>query len=260
MTVLYLLKLFLTPALLGTAVIAARLWGPVVGGGLVGLPFVSGSGSIVFALEHGPHFASTVAYSSLLGVVAVSAYCLSYAHSARRFSWPFSLACAVAAFAVCSNALKLLPHNLPLAYAAAFAAPCLCLALMPSMPGNQLQARNNSRWRLLTQMACGGLAVFTLTELSGIIGGQWSGLLLTFPIITSILIPFTHAGDGPRAATFTLKGVTIGSFGSSAFSTVIATQLESFGLIAGYLTGFSAAFIASYAVAFADRKLTRRAY
>ena len=97
-----LIKLFTTPALIWASTLAARRWGPVIGGGLAGLPFISGPASLFIAVQYGTPFAASAAASSLLGAVASCCYCLAYAHSARRFGWAGSLALALLAFLLCA--------------------------------------------------------------------------------------------------------------------------------------------------------------
>ena len=47
-----LIKLFTTPALIWASTLAARRWGPVIGGGLAGLPFISGPASLFIAVQY----------------------------------------------------------------------------------------------------------------------------------------------------------------------------------------------------------------
>ena len=63
-----LIKLFTTPALIWASTLAARRWGPVIGGGLAGLPFISGPASLFIAVQYGTPFAASAAASSLFGV------------------------------------------------------------------------------------------------------------------------------------------------------------------------------------------------
>ena len=67
---------------IAAATLAARRWGFMVGGWLAGLPLVSGPISIFLALEQGPPFASQAAHGTLLGVIAVAAFCIVYALAA----------------------------------------------------------------------------------------------------------------------------------------------------------------------------------
>ena len=105
-----LIKLFTTPALIWASTLAARRWGPVIGGGLAGLPFISGPASLFIAVQYGTPFAASAAASSLLGAVASCCYCLAYAHSARRFGWAGSLALALLA---CSLAVYAVLRKIP---------------------------------------------------------------------------------------------------------------------------------------------------
>ncbi len=51
------LKLVLTPVLIGGASLGARRWGPTVGGWIVSLPLTSGPVVLFLALDRGPAFA-----------------------------------------------------------------------------------------------------------------------------------------------------------------------------------------------------------
>ena len=165
-----LIKLFTTPALIWASTLAARRWGPVIGGGLAGLPFISGPASLFIAVQYGTPFAASAAASSLLGAVAS------------------------------------------------------CLRLLPDIPGTADMRRVQPPWRLPVQMFCGGLSVLILTELAGVVGEQWSGILLTFPIISSILTPFAHLSFVARAAVFSNSG----SFSASgSASPVIGSPFRS---------------------------------
>jgi hypothetical protein len=55
---LLLLKLCLTPILIGGVSLAARRWDPSVGGWLVAMPLTSGPVALYIALDHGNAFAA----------------------------------------------------------------------------------------------------------------------------------------------------------------------------------------------------------
>ena len=61
-----LLKLILTPLLLGGVTLAGRKFGPTVSGWLVGLPLTSGPVSFFLALEQGTKFAAHAAQGTLM--------------------------------------------------------------------------------------------------------------------------------------------------------------------------------------------------
>src|SRR5262249_12756510 len=76
------LKVLVTPALIGGASLAARRWGHQVSGWLVGLPLTSGPIAFFLALERGTSFAAAAAIGSLAGAVAEAAFCVAYAAAA----------------------------------------------------------------------------------------------------------------------------------------------------------------------------------
>lgn len=98
------LKLLLTPALIGTASLAGRRWGPTVSGWLIGLPFTSGPVLFLLALSSGTRFAATAAAGTLTGTLSQVGFCLTYAWLARlaapRRGWPLAYAGAIAVFAL----------------------------------------------------------------------------------------------------------------------------------------------------------------
>jgi hypothetical protein len=65
------LKLVLTPVLIGGASLAGRRFGPSVGGWLVGLPLTSGPIAFFLTLDHGHSFAAA-AVGVALAIQAVS--------------------------------------------------------------------------------------------------------------------------------------------------------------------------------------------
>ena len=244
------IKLFTTPALILGATLASRRWGPVIGGGLAGLPFISGPASLFIAIQYGTSFAASAASASLLGAVASCCYCLAYAYSARSLSWPLSLGVALLVFFAVAVVLTEVPYSLPVAGLLGVAVPAGFLRLLPDFPGKVDMRRVQPPWRLPVQMLCGGLSVLILTELAGIVGEQWSGILLTFPIISSILTPFVHSSFGARAAVLTVRGLLIGFIGTSCFIILIAVGLEPLGIPVGYCVATLGALLTSFLIMF----------
>ena len=81
--ILLILKATLTPLLIAVATLAARRWGPAVGGWVAGLPLTSGPVSVFLAVEQAPAFAAHAACGTLLGLIAVAVFCVAYARSAK---------------------------------------------------------------------------------------------------------------------------------------------------------------------------------
>ena len=75
MTVLAL-KVALAPLLVALATLAGRRWGAVVAGIVTAVPVVAGPILAILTIEHGRAFGAAAARGALLGVVALSAFCV----------------------------------------------------------------------------------------------------------------------------------------------------------------------------------------
>src|SRR5262245_46339754 len=128
-----LLKLVLTPALIGTASLAGRRFGPAVGGWLVGFPMTSAPVAFFLTLSHGPGFAAAAAAGSMAGAASQAAFCLAYGWLASRLGWPLALLGSILAFAASTAALVRLVALPPLALFAFVVA--VLAAAFPLMPG-----------------------------------------------------------------------------------------------------------------------------
>lgn len=223
-------KTLITPSLILCAVFVSHRTGAVLGGALAGLPFISGPASLFIAHEQGLHFASLAASGSLMGAMASCGYCLSYALCARYYGWKGSLFTALLTFFILSMILQKCLPSLWLLCILSITIPILCLLLLPRAEAQPIPLPPQPRWQLPMQMLCGSLAVVLLTLASHMLGELWSGIMLTFPIITSILTPFAHASYGRTAAILMIRGLLVGFVGTSAFIIVVATGLGQLGI------------------------------
>jgi hypothetical protein len=134
------IEVVLAPALVGAATLAARRWGERIGGLVSAFPAIVGPVLLVAALEHGAAFAAQAASGTLLGLVALSAFALSYATAARRRSWPASLAVGWAAAAVAGLALSTVAAGPAASLAAAAGSLALAHRLLGASPGRRRDA------------------------------------------------------------------------------------------------------------------------
>ena len=211
---LLLLKLIVTPLLVGGASLAARRWGPAVGGWLVSLPLTSGPILFFLALENGPAFAANVAVGTLLGLGAIVAYCLGYA-----------------AAGLAAGLLAGLPF--PLLVVLVVAAIAGALRVIPP-PGSTRTDAPHPSWDLPVRVVVGTGLVLALTAIAPLLGPVTSGIVATFPVYVSVLAVFTHLRDGPRAATDVLRGMLTGLFGTAAFFVVLHVLLEPYGIAVAF--------------------------
>src|SRR5690242_19872846 len=104
-----ILKLTVTPVLIGAASLASRRWGAEDGGWLVGIPFTSGPIAFFLAIGPGVHFAAASSVGILAGAISQTAFALAHAWMALRFSWTWCVAAATVAFAVATLLLDIAP-------------------------------------------------------------------------------------------------------------------------------------------------------
>ena len=254
------LKITLTPLLIAAASLAQRRWGGTVGGLIAGLPLTSAPVSVFLALEHGPAFAAHAATATMLGVNAMSAFCVVYAKaSARRPAWLCGAAGLLAGLAVTVMASHL-PQRAGLASAITFPTLAALVMLSGRPAGADAPASAPPWWDVPARMTVATLIVLLITAMAAWLGATWSGLLSTLPVYALVTGMFSHTHGGPGAAQTFLRGVTVGALGSAAFLLCVAVLVERASLFATY----SAAVVASVMVAgcsqaiFSARAATRR--
>jgi hypothetical protein len=236
-----LLKLILTPALIATASLAGRRFGPAVGGWLVGFPLTSAPVALFLTLSHGPAFATTAAAGTMAGAVSQAAFCVAYGWLAPRHRWPLALAGSSLAFGVSTAALALVTLSpLPL-FAIVITALAAAMYLMPGGGRAPRAARPSQTgavaplgWDLPARMVVATVFVVLLTGIAPALGPRLTGLLAPFPLYGAVLAVFAQALEGPGPATALLRGMLSGLFGFAGFFVVLATCLEAVGLAAAF--------------------------
>lgn len=231
------LKLVLTPALIGTASLAGRRWGPAVSGWFVGLPFTSAPIAFFLALSDGAAFASTVALGTMAGTVSQAAFCITYGRLAApggragRFGWPGALLGGGLAFALATVVLERLPLPLLPSFLMVIAGLVVALRLMPGEGARTGAAvRPLPRWDLPARMVVATGFVLLLTGVAPALGPKLTGLLAPFPLYAATLTVFAHHLQGPRPAANVLRGLLLGLFAFAGFFLVLAVLLERGGI------------------------------
>jgi hypothetical protein len=251
-------KLIVTPLLIAAASFAQRKWGGVVGGLIAGLPLTSAPVSVFLAVEHGPDFAAHAAIATLLGVTAMSAFCLCYAKLSPRSSW---WVCVIAGLTVCfivTLGLSFVPQRTAIAALIAFPA-LVVLALSMGRPARGPNpAPRPPWWDIPARMVFATAVVLIITAAATFLGAKWSGLLSTLPVYALVMGVFSHTHGGAASAQAFLRGVAIGALGSAMFLLVVAALVQNVSLIATY-TFASLASVALAALSqFAFARMARR--
>ena len=240
-----LLKVLVTPALIGTASLAGRRWGHSISGWLVALPLTTGPITLFLALSHGPAFAASSAAGTLAGGISQAAFVAAYSQLAPHWKWPATLAAAILSFAACTALLQQVTFpSVPLC-AVVFLVFTLVLRVLPRNPdARQIQESLPPRWDIPLRMIIATAFVLLITGLAPAFGARLTGLLAPFPLFTATLAAFAHQQAGPAAAINVLRGLLMGLFSYASFFFALAILL----IPAGIGLAFAVATVAMLAL------------
>jgi hypothetical protein len=221
---LLLIKLFLTPLLMLAVSLAARRWGPGIGGLLAGLPLTSGPISIYLCAEQGPHFAASAAANSILSLTPVALFSVVYT---RLSGHRQVVSCALYSFSAFLLSLYFLQKSgfsfWP-SWITGFLAISLGLMLTPNKVPAKFQI-HYPQWDLPARVFSATAMVMIITLSASVLGSQWSGLLAPIPILAWPLCVFVHHQQGSDGARAVLRGILKGAYGVLIFYTIVAGGL-----------------------------------
>jgi hypothetical protein len=222
------------PGLVAGVTLGVRRWGPRVGGWLTALPLVAGPTLFFLAVEQGRVFAGEAALATLVGLIAVAAFGVAYAWTARGHAWPLSLAAGWLAFAVATGMLHALRWTPAPAIAAALGSFALAGRILPADREPLVRPRSPA-WDLPLRMLGTLTVVLTVTHVADRLGPVWSGALTPFPVALAVLLVFAHAQDGARVAIRLLHGFLPAMWGFGLFCLVVALAMVPLGPAAAFL-------------------------
>jgi hypothetical protein len=241
-------KVVLAPAFVVAASLAARRFGPRVGGLVGGLPVVAGPILLVFALSHGRAFAAQAAAGTLLGIVSLCTFIVVYAQLARRARWSVSLLAGWGAFFAMTGVLSTLSIGAGAALAVVLVVLALTLMAVPRAEDERISMASPPAWDLPLRALSALALVLALTALAGRLGAQLSGLLAPFPVVASVLAVFTHTQHGADDLLRIMRGFVIGLVAYALFCFTLAVSLGSLEIAASFLLATAVA-LATQAVA-----------
>lgn len=241
---LWIVKLTVTPLLVGLVSLAARRWGPTIGGLLMALPWMTGPILFFIALERGPDFAADMAVGVELGAAAIGAWTIAYAGLAHRFPWPVCLAAAVAAYAGAGLALGQLDVSLTAAAGLAYFALLGSFFVIPR-PKEPDGPRMLPWWDIPVRMSATAILVAVIIFTSGVLGPQYSGIAATYPVIATVMAAFTHYRWGPPAAIRLLRAMLLALVSFTTFFLVVGWTLIPVGVVVAFPLAITAALTTS---------------
>lgn len=232
----------LVPLLIGGVTLAARHWGPSVGGWLSSFPVISAPILISIALEHGGPFAASAAASTLSAVLANLAFGVAYAWSATRFSWPTCLATGFTGYFLVVACLSLWAPSLYVAVPVVLIGLLLAPRLYP-LPVPTAQPAGEPVNDIFWRMGTGVLLVFLVTHFASGLGPRLSGSFAMFPVLAPILAVFSHRQSGPAFAIHLLRGMVLGYYSFAVFCIVLSQMLPATSIKNAFLVSLGCALL-----------------
>jgi hypothetical protein len=194
----------------------------------------------------------------LFGLFGVAAFAIAYLLAARRFQWPIALALAAAAFFATSAGASRLPAGLLEAGLADYAALLMAVAFVqrPQFPVSKVPS---PWWDIWFRMGAAALLTLAITATANRLGPLLSGILGTYPVVTTVVTTFTHHQLGRESAIAMMRSSILTWFGFVSCFVVIGLTLKSYGLATSLSLGALAAVGTTIAVFWIDRFAARLA-
>lgn len=239
---LFLLKIAITPLLVAGVSLAARWWGPTIGGLVMGLPWFTGPAMFLLTYERDVAFGVAAFIGVELAVLCVCAFILAYGFLVRHVRWPAALASAVGAFFASGwlmqqVAIHLIPAagswQLAVAAGIGFTSLLATYMLLPR-PISPPVPQTLPWWDIPMRMLATGSLVATIVIAADALGPQLSGILGTYPVILTVVCSFTHHSWGADAVLRLVRGVTLSLFSFVVFFLIVGTSLPMIGLAWSY--------------------------
>ena len=249
---IFLVKLISAPLLLALATLAARRWGPVLGGILIGLPLISGPISVFLSLENGAEFAANTAAGALAGTLALSVFAYVYAAVCPK-GWGKAAFLSVVFYVLVSWMASELPFSVPVVALLAAAAITLSFFTAPYPKGAVAQSKS-PKYDLLMRMGMMVVLMLGITFLAPYIGPTASGAASTFPYMALTMAVFSQLQGGSDAAQKSMHGLMLGMYSGLAFNVVVWALVADDGLLMTYAAATAAALAAQVVVLLATMR------
>ena len=235
----------MAPLLVGAAALATRRFGERIGGLLSAFPAIVGPVLLIEAHAHGRAFAARAAAGTLLGLVALAAFCVVYGRVARRGSWRRALPAAWAITAVVAAPLSRAHVPATLAFAAALLAFAMAYRLLGRRGSGPAVARAvRPPARLAALMVLTLALVIGLAAVAPLVGPVAAGVLTSLPVLASVLAVSAHRTAGAEPTRQVLRGMLSGMAGFALFCWLVALLLGPLGVTGAFVLAAAGALVA----------------
>lgn len=226
---IFLLRLVVAPLLVGGMSLVARRFGPTIAGILMGVPWMTAPVMLFLALDKGQAWGSEAAAGVLLAVAGLASFMVGYSLVARRAPWPYCLTTASLAFF--AAALLVRELGLDLAGVAIVGASSLIGGfLIVPPPAEPVTLGRLPWWDIPVRMLATALLVAVIMLSADRLGPALSGIIASFPVITTVVVAFSHYRWGAAAATLMLRSLLLSLLSFIGFFLVLGWALVPLGI------------------------------
>lgn len=244
---IFILKLVLTPIIIGATTLVSRKWGASISGWLVGLPLTSGPVVFFIALSHELDFT----YQTILGIISggfsLVAYILVYAWVAKKLNWLAALLASLLTFFAFTFLLQSVDFSFVPLSISVLITIFIGFRCMPTYRIVQVYS-SETKWDIPLRILIGTSFIILVTAIAPHIGAKLSGLISTVPLFVSILTVFTHYQQSADAAINVLRGLMYGLFAFASFYFTLGSLIPN--------TSLAVAFVSAIVVALLTQGLT----
>ncbi len=230
---IFLFKLIGTPLLLACATLAARRWGQMIGGLIIGLPLVSGPISVFLAIENGAAFAVQTTFGSFVGTAALAVFALVYSF-ACRFGIGYAVVFGLISYSVSAWGFAQLDWGIYSLCILTIATLGGALLLAPTPPSAAVRSQP-PKYDLLMRMGMMATLNIAITLAAPFIGSTLTGIAATFPYMALTMSIFGQLQGSFADAQRVMKGLITGLFSGCAFYLTVNLVLTDENLLQGYL-------------------------
>lgn len=230
---LFLIKLTVTPILVGLMSLALRHWGPTAGSILIGLPWMTGPLVFILGQERGDAWVAETCSGVQIGVIALCGYAAGYTLMARRYGWLVSQCVGSVAFVLVALVVQqagLSAIAAPLGAIASLLLLYRAIVISPEAPAPKALPW----WDIPARMLATAILVVLISFSADKLGPSWSGIMSTFPVIMTVIGTFTHAQWGGDATRRLFRGIMISLISFVVFFVTVEASVLRIGLVAAY--------------------------
>lgn len=248
MTLALLYKIAVPPILVALMTLAARRWGPTVGGLIMGLPWMTGPVLFVLTLDKGVEFAIAACTGIELAVISLAGFILIFGLSSGFAPWPVALASGIGTYFGIGILVQGLDVPLWVASTAGAVALVSAAFLLPK-PKAAVFPGHLPWWDIPARVVATFALVAVILLTADQLGPRLSGIVATYPVILTVVGTFTLQQWGRDAFLRVLRGLSLSLLAFVGFFLVVGTMLEDYGLVVSFIVativavGISAALI-----------------